>query len=389
MRYEDYELNLRGVAKWKGVKPVKDPNTSDQWAKLVGWYKVSISDDEEKLFSTLLEAMQAYDSSVIQQKGAKTKPSDLNLPETLKKLPKQETNANPATAISSPSLSSCRQDDDEMSRFSGGGEDEERSVFQIQIEKSDIKKIQLPPTLEGEEDNEEFWTKTEKCTEFTEEAFMNNSIFHLNSGVEARQKVNKHFGAYVQQGYATPLFEIVPEHVAPHIATMAQNELREALIQQEDWVWWNGPARGFSASQVAMWLKRVKVGSFVLMRHEYGKCKYCPDWLKQDGRYIGPVYVIGMVTRKIRPYSVEENEVKWAATTLDYAYLSNFCLVDWKRIGYKQDLKQETQTYLNRICQPTVVNICADSEKVYKNGATSDSIRRDLFINSSPLDLVD
>ena len=95
-----------------------------------------------------------------------------------------------------------------------------------------------------------------------------------------------------------------------------------------------------------------------------------------------------MVTRKIRPYSVEEEEVS-SATTLDYDLLSNFCLVDWKRIGYKQDLKQETRNYLNRICQPTVVNICDKPEKVYKDGATSESIRRDLFINSSPLDFVE
>lgn len=400
MRHEDYELNLRGVAKWKGVKPVKDPNTSDQWAKLVGWYKVNIGDGEEKLFSTLLEAMQAYDNSVIQQKGAKTKPSELNLPETLKNLPKQETSVNAATPISLPSLSSSREDDDdEMSRFSGREEDEKRSVFQIQIEKSDIMKIQLPPTLEGDEDDEGLWMKTEECVEFTEEAFMNNLIFHLNSFVNAGDRKNMGFEDLIKGGFASACSSPIPEAVAPHINEMAQNQLRLAILQQNEWTCNHDRNHEARASQVAMWLKRIDIGSFIVMRHEYGNCDYCPNWLKRrDGRgnvkYIGPVYVIGVVTKKIMPCSEEENlaigqmKGKLKGIPQRCQPVHNLCLVDWKRIGYKQDLKQETQTYLNRICQPTVVNICADSEKVYKDGATSDSIRRDLFINSSPLDFV-
>jgi hypothetical protein len=403
MRYEDYELNLRGVAKWKGVKPVKDPNTSDQWAKLVGWYKVSIGNGEEKLFSTLLEAMQAYDNSVIQQKGAKTKPSELNLPETLKKLSKQETSVNAATPISLPSLrssSSREEDDDEMSRFSGGVEDEERSVFQIQIEKSDIKKIQLPPTLEGEEDDEGFWMKTEECVEFTKEAFMNNLIFHLNSFVNGDEKKNMGFEDLIKGGFASACSTQIPEAVAPHINEMTQNQLRLAILQQNEWICNIDRNHEARASQVAMWLKRIDVGSFIVMRHEYGNCDYCPNWLKRrdgDGNveYIGPVYVIGVVTKKIMPCSDEEDlaigqmEGKLKGIPQRCQPIHNLCLVDWKRIGYKRDLKKETQTYLNRICQPTVANICSNSDKVYTCGATSESIRRDLFINSSPLEFVD
>lgn len=50
--------------------------------------------------------------------------------------------------------------------------------------------------------------------------------------------------------------------------------------------------------QVAMWLKNATVGSFVVMRHEYPNCQYCPKRLKdENGKYIGPVYVIGVVKR--------------------------------------------------------------------------------------------
>jgi hypothetical protein len=287
-----------------------------------------------------------------------------------------------------------------MSRFSGGVEDEERSVFQIQIEKSDIKKIQLPPTLEGEEDDEGFWMKTEECVEFTKEAFMNNLIFHLNSFVNGDEKKNMGFEDLIKGGFASACSTQIPEAVAPHINEMTQNQLRLAILQQNEWICNIDRNHEARASQVAMWLKRIDVGSFIVMRHEYGNCDYCPNWLKRrdgDGNveYIGPVYVIGVVTKKIMPCSDEEDlaigqmEGKLKGIPQRCQPIHNLCLVDWKRIGYKRDLKKETQTYLNRICQPTVANICSNSDKVYTCGATSESIRRDLFINSSPLEFVD
>ena len=147
-----------------------------------------------------------------------------------------------------------------------------------------------------------------------------------------------------------------------------------------------------------MWLKRVKVGSFVVMRHEYERCRYTPKWLRLKQRnetsgtleYTGPVYIIGIVTRKIKPHSDEERQVQKQILP-NHSYegtLPNVCLVDWKRIGLKCDLKEETQKYINRICQPTVVNICNDFEKVYTDGATAASLRQDLWDNSSPFEVV-
>ena len=58
--------------------------------------------------------------------------------------------------------------------------------------------------------------------------------------------------------------------------------------------------------------------------------------------------------------------------------------------GYEGDLhlSEKIQKYINRICQPTVVNICNDFEKVYTDGATAQSLRQDLWDNSSPFELV-
>jgi hypothetical protein len=131
------------------------------------------------------------------------------------------------------------------------------------------------------------------------------------------------------------------------IADMTQNELREAIVQRIVWGCRFDNSRSSAAGQVAMWLKRVEVGSFVVMRHEYGKCRYTPDWLRErneesgDMEYIGPVYIIGVVTRKIKPYSAEEDYV----VSQMAGPIPNICLVDWRRMGTKADLKEETQKF--------------------------------------------
>ncbi|KAL7526567.1 hypothetical protein ACHAXR_004615, partial [Thalassiosira sp. AJA248-18] len=76
----EYLLSTNGK-KWIGVNNVidEDPSLSGQWAGVTGWYTATI-DGEEYSFSLLSEAMRAYDASVVRRNGAKTKPSDLNLP---------------------------------------------------------------------------------------------------------------------------------------------------------------------------------------------------------------------------------------------------------------------------------------------------------------------
>lgn len=81
---------------WLGdVINIVDDNSSDDWARYVGWYMVTI-DGVQRSFALLIDALRAYDSSVLRSKGwAKTKLSDLNLPEEWtemlsKKLGKEE-----------------------------------------------------------------------------------------------------------------------------------------------------------------------------------------------------------------------------------------------------------------------------------------------------------
>ena len=377
--------------KWKGVKNVTDGRSSDEWAKVVGWYVANIDGNKQK-FSTLAGALRAYDASVIKKKGNQTKESDLNLPQEYQVATpkKRERDVNVATPSPLPLLSSnsYADDDDDVSRFSDIAI-EQRMTKRIKVERDD--KIHLPPQLEGDQNDDQFWSARDAIIECTEEAFKKKSIFHLNSFVDAKRKQNEGFGPFVEQGIATPCFHDVPEDLVPMIADMAQKELREAMLQHDDWERFYD-SRASAAGQVAMWLKRCIPGSFIVMRHEYERCHYCPKWLKErtdasdNSQYIGPVYIIGVVTRKIKPYSDEEAFVN---TQMRYFKgIPHLCLVDWKRIGYKRDLKDETQKYINRICQPTVVNICNDFEKVYTDGATAQSLRQDLWDNSSPFELV-
>ena len=143
-----------------------------------------------------------------------------------------------------------------------------------------------------------------------------------------------------------------------------------------------------------MWWKKVEIGSFVVMRHEYKTCNFCPDWLKERSEetgifeYIGPAYIIGVVTRKIKPYSAEEEYVhSQMSMPNNRLSMPNIYLVDWKRIGFKNDLEARTQKYMNCICQPTVANICNDFKRVYTDGATAETIRQDLWNNSIPFQL--
>ena len=85
---EDYLLTIRlnksKKKEWIGVRNVIDEESSDMWAKSVGWYVVDI-DGEERPFSLLSDALRAYDAHVMQSSlhlhTVDKKYSQLNLPE--------------------------------------------------------------------------------------------------------------------------------------------------------------------------------------------------------------------------------------------------------------------------------------------------------------------
>lgn len=122
------------------------------------------------------------------------------------------------------------------------------------------------------------------------------------------------------------------------------------------------------------------------MRHIYPKCKFCPKRLIVDGKYIGPVYVIGIITKKVLPWSEEEWDIadnKMGDFSRYRWPIHSVCRVSWKMMGYVNSLDKSTRTDIGQVVQPTLQQICNHPGKVYYGGGTSESVRRDLWKNAT------
>ena len=209
---------------------------------------------------------------------------------------------------------------------------------------------------------------------------MSNPLFHLNSGIDGTTKrQNLWFSPFLREGLASPGFYRVPRHIASQVPNWSYAQIREALL--DDW----GEDR--AACQVAMWLKDAVVGSFVIMRHEFPKCPFIPSKMKDsNGKYIGKVYVIGVITKKILPGSAEEKTAQdnqMSEFDRNRHNIRSFCRVEWNRMGMKDSLDESTKKYINAVCQPTINRMCQDLSKEYKSGATGESVKRNLWENAS------
>lgn len=85
------------------------------------------------------------------------------------------------------------------------------------------------------------------------------------------------------------------------------------------------------------------------MRHGYGTCKFLPDFLKRDGNYIGPVYVVGVVTRRIIPGSDDEMAIAAQRFPDWFPFgINKFFEVSWQQMGMQRDLSDDTRKhYMN------------------------------------------
>ena len=216
---------------------------------------------------------------------------------------------------------------------------------------------------------------------FNEDSFMKESLFLLNSFIDGKRKYNRGFGPFIREGIATTGKDPVSADVAAQIIErdLTKKQIAELIS--------DGQVSKSATSQVTLWLHDMKVGSFVIMRHEYENCPFLPESLKDDnGRYIGKVYVIGVITRTIQPGS--EDEKKIAEERISELFLSgwntnNFCEVSWQRMGMKDCLLEGTKKYINVSCQRTLSQICGNGKKIYRNGVTADDIRKDLWKNAN------
>jgi hypothetical protein len=195
------------------------------------------------------------------------------------------------------------------------------------------KRRRLDPSLEAKLQRDQFWSVNELHIQETEHAFLSNAVFHINFFLDSSKKVNEGFALFVGGGIATPGFDPLPTTLdIEQIASWTEVELKDAVTKENHNKW--------GASVTAKWLKLATVGSFVILRHEYPGCPFCPKRLiNADGKYIGPVYVIGVITKKVMPWSEEERDIvenemgdfsrsRWPIHTV--------CRVKWMKMGLKK-----------------------------------------------------
>ena len=395
----DYELTVK-YKKPIGVRNRRDAKSTDEWAKIVGWYEITGEDGKVQSFSLLTDAMRAHDAIVVRKHhGSHVKRSFLNIPEDYPELfapthieapeermeEDESVDARNATTrqirtnmVSPESLSMVG-----IKRDHNGYSDEnvvpEDRIANSKRLRQELESRRLDPCLEAKLLRTDFWSVREDDIQFTEQAFVNKALFHINFFLDSSKKVNEGFSLFVGSGVVTPGFDPLPTTLdIEKIAGWTERELQCAIASENNDDW--------GASTTAQWLKNADVGSFVILRHEYRQCPFCPKRLMKDGKYIGPVYVIGVITKKVLPWSKEERDIadnKLGKFSRSRWPIHTVCRVRWKKMGYKKSLKKSTWKYINSICQPTFVQISNKPEKEFSCGATSESIRCDLWNNAN------
>ncbi|KAL3793356.1 hypothetical protein ACHAW5_006340 [Stephanodiscus triporus] len=421
---------------WKpiGVTERFDNESNDEWARVVEWYAMNV-DGEERMFSYLEDAMTAHDACVIRKHGTQTKRSYLNLPERYPwlfpdeseikkseevseedglgvvrtviggsvnvvvslmlesrsvnnenktnhnvlednvsttteivdivplKAPsstKIEPNAkleisgkgvaspmdtsNVVSPMSSQSVyfeqnsSNNRADQsDEESRFSEVDESDESE--EDMEEWREVKRRRLDFSSKENALNATFWSVNREDIQFTEEAFTTKPLFHLNSFVNGNLKRISAFSVFLREEVATPGFDPLPTTI--------------------------------DIDRIAGWTYSQLVDKI------YAGLK------DETGEYIGPVYVIGVITKKVVPWSGEErdiaeNKMGEFRVATGANHIHNICRVRWRRMGYKKSLMDSTRNYITHVCRPTLMRICGESANVHHQ-----DIRRDLWSNAT------
>lgn len=225
----------------------------------------------------------------------------------------------------------------------------------------------------------------EQGSDFKGNSFVNNSLFLLNPFINSKKRINRGFGPYIQLGIATVGYKILPSSIVEYMKEqgdkLCYEKLQDKLKQVPHWA-----EDRCEAQHTAMWLTKVKVGSFIVMFHHYAKCKYCPKPLHQNGKYIGPVYVIGVVREHAPPLSPDKDMIanKLIETSdCPENYLSCFHKVEWKLMGIKDKLSANTRSVVDVACVQTIANICQKRNKSYRSGATWESVKKDLWKNAT------
>jgi hypothetical protein len=116
----------------------------------------------------------------------------------------------------------------------------------------------------------------------------------------------------------------------------------------------HGAARSSDCGAIAEWLTQVQVGTVILMRHIYTRDPLMPAPLvTKDGKYIGPVYALGVVTERIEPWCAEDQRISKQMKAfggrgrVGGRGRDKYVKVSWQKMGLINKLTRKTRHYIN------------------------------------------
>ena len=167
------------------------------------------------------------------------------------------------------------------------------------------------------------------------------SVYHLNPFLHlGSPKRNEGFGPFIQSGCATVGFQQTPPSVIKKLNEgIGFTDMKTRLVE-------NGFTR-LDAGQIAMWLTQVEVGSVLVMRHIYKGCQRTPAPLMAQGKYIGPVFVLGVVTERLEPQSSEDQWLSKRVVDQGGRKRDKFFRVSWQKMGLIDELNSSTRRFIN------------------------------------------
>lgn len=190
-------------------------------------------------------------------------------------------------------------------------------------------------------------------------------LFHLNSFIDSEAKVNRAFGLFLSEGFATPGFRRASDQTLERVQGQwpldeaFRPALREMLVDDYKTTGRDNPS---AAGQRATWLTACRPGAYIVCRHAYEACPHMPAALRgADGAYLGAVYAVGRVVAFPPPQSAADDAIvahlpkeRLARLDMERYYLHANAQVEWFALGYLDELRPQTAGYINQVCQPTL-----------------------------------
>ena len=214
------------------------------------------------------------------------------------------------------------------------------------------------------------------------------SVHHVNPFLNSSKGINRGFGPFIREsriGYGSEALSqnalgirqsILKDGFSDEKYKKLLTEIKTTLKEVHRY---DDTDANRLARKHAFYYSKLKVGDYIIMRHVYKFCPYCPDFILDEcGSYpISGVYVIGQITGELiaDTGNVFDGEILkcWQK---DYFPCTFFAM------GRMSDLHVATRKYLNKICQPTVCQLFTQVNDTLPDDHAISEARKDLWVKA-------